>query len=92
MLLFDIVLNKGKSAVIPPVCNGRRCSLLHPIKQIWLIKTSKNSNLDDWGISLPAFPSRNNLKLHNFSVTPKMVKKVITNLNSSKTLVLIEFQ
>ena len=45
---------------------------------------SKNSNLDDSGISLPALPSRTNLKLHNICVTPKMVKKVITNLDSSK--------
>ena len=44
---------------------------------------SKNSNLDDSGISLPAFPSRTNLKLH-ISITPKMGKKVITNLDSSK--------
>ena len=27
------------------------------------------------------FPSRTNLKLHNISVTPKMVKKVIMNLD-----------
>ena len=45
---------------------------------------SKNSNLDDCGISLPVFPSRTNLKLHNISITPKMVEKVIMNLNSSK--------
>ena len=45
---------------------------------------SKNSNLDDSGISLPAFPSRTNLKLHNISLIPKMVKKVITNLDLSK--------
>ena len=45
---------------------------------------SKNSNLDDSGISLPVFPSRINLKLHNISITPKMVKKIITNLDSSK--------
>ena len=45
---------------------------------------SKNSNLDDSGIPLPVFPSRTNLKLHNISITPKMVKKVITNLDSSK--------
>ena len=44
----------------------------------------ENSNLDDLGIFLPAFPSRTNLKLHNFFITPKMVKKVITNLDSSK--------
>ena len=35
-------------------------------------------------VSLPVFPSRNNLKLHNISVTPKIVKKVITNLDSSE--------
>ena len=45
---------------------------------------SKNSNLDDSGISLPVFPSRTSLKQHNFSVTPKMVKKVIMNLDWSK--------
>ena len=45
---------------------------------------SKNSNLDDLGISLPVFPSRTNLNLYNISVTLKMVKKVITNLDSSK--------
>ena len=44
----------------------------------------KNSILDDWEISLPVFPSRTNLKLHNISVIAKMVKKVITNLDSSK--------
>ena len=45
---------------------------------------SKNSNLDDSGISLPVFPSRTNLKLHNFSVTPRMVRKVVMNLDLSK--------
>ena len=45
---------------------------------------SKNSNLDDSGISLRVSPSKTNLKLHNMSITPKMVKKVITNLDSSK--------
>ena len=41
----------------------------------------KNSNLDDSGISLPVFPTRTNLKLHNISI---MVKKVIMNLDLSK--------
>ena len=45
---------------------------------------SKNSNLDDSGISLPVFPSRTNLKLHNIYVTPKMVKEVIMNFDLSK--------
>ena len=33
---------------------------------------------------LPVDPSKSDLKLHNISVTPKMVKKVIMNLNLSK--------
>ena len=48
----------------------------------------KNSNLDHSGsgisltvFSLPVFP---NLKLHNISVTLKMVKKFIMNLDLSK--------
>ena len=41
---------------------------------------SKNSNLDNSGISLPVFPCRTNLKLHNISVT-----SVIMNLDLSKT-------
>ena len=45
---------------------------------------SKGSNLDDSGIYLPVFPSRTNLKLHNISVTPKMVKEVIMNIGLSK--------
>ena len=39
---------------------------------------------DDSGVSLPVFTSRTNLKLHNISVTPKMVRKVVMNLNLSK--------
>ena len=45
---------------------------------------STNSSLDDSGISLPFFPSRTKVKLHNVSIIFKMVKKVITNLDSSK--------
>ena len=46
-------------------------------------KFSKNSNLDDSGIYLLVFLSRSNLKLHNISVIPKMVKKVIMNIDLS---------
>ena len=45
---------------------------------------SLNSNLDDSGVSLPVFPCRTNLKPHNISVTPKMVRKVVMNLDLSK--------
>ena len=36
---------------------------------------SRNSNLDDSDMSLNVFPSRTNLKRHNFSVTPKLLKR-----------------
>ena len=44
----------------------------------------KNCNLDDSGISLPVFSSKINLKVHNIFVAPKILKKVITKLDSSK--------
>ena len=77
-------LNKGKSA-IPPLFNGPEVlSSASNKAKLFAENISKNSNLDDSGISLPGFPSRTNLKLHNISVTPKMVKKVIMNLDLSK--------
>ena len=53
---------------------------------------SVNSNLDDSDISLPVYPSRTNLKLHNISVTPQLVRKVVMNLDCQRHLVLIVFQ
>ena len=44
----------------------------------------KNSNLNDSGIFLPTFPSRTNLKLHNISLTPKIVEKGILSLDLLK--------
>ena len=77
-------LNKGKS-VIPPLFHGPEVlSSASDKAKLFAKNFSKNSNLDDSGISLPVFPSRTNLKLHNISITSKMVKKVITNLDSSK--------
>ena len=63
----------------------QRCCLLCLNKaKLFAENFSKNSNLDDSGTSLPVFPSRTNLKLHNISVTPKMVKKVIMNHDFSR--------
>ena len=44
---------------------------------------SLNSNLDDLGVSLLVSPSRTNLKLY-ISLTPKMVRNVVMNLDLSK--------
>ena len=77
-------LNKGKSA-IPPLFNGREVLPSVSDKAKLLAENvSKNYNLDDSGISLAVFSSRTNQKLHNISVTPKMVREVITNLDLSK--------
>ena len=63
----------------------QRCCLLHLKKAKLFAKSfSKNSYLDDSVISLPTFSSRTNLKLHHISITATMVKKVMTNLDSSK--------
>ena len=69
-----------------PLFNGPEVSSSASDKaRLFAENFSTNSNLDGSGISLPVFPSRTNLKLHNISVTPKTVKKVITNLDLSKT-------
>ena len=74
----------GQSA-IPPLFNGPvMLSSASDKAKLFAKNVSKNSNLDDSYISLPVYSSRTNLKLHNIPVTFKMVKMVITNLDSSK--------
>ena len=64
---------------------ARRFGVLHLIKQHFLLKTFLRTLIliaqDSKFIS---FPSRTNLKLHNISVTFKIVKKLVINLDSSK--------
>ena len=82
--IANSVLNKGKSA-IPPLFNSPEVlSSASDKAKLFPENFSKKSNLDDSGICLPVFPSRTNLKLHNISVTSKMAKKVIMNLDLSK--------
>ena len=82
--IANSVLNKGKSA-IPPLFNSLKVLPYASDKtKLFTENFSKNSNLDDSGISLPVFTSRTNLKLHNISVISKMLKKVIMNLDLSK--------
>ena len=45
---------------------------------------SKNFNLNDSDIYLPVFPCGNNQKLYIIPITPKLVKKLIINFDSSK--------
>ena len=82
--IANSVLNKGKSA-IPPLFKGPEVlSSVFDKAKLFAKNFSRNSYVDDSGTSLPVFLSRTYLKLHNISVTPKVVKKVITNLDSSK--------
>ena len=82
--IANSVLNKVKSA-IPPLFNKPEVlSSASDKAKLFAENFSLNSNLDDSRVSMPVFPSRTNLKLHNISVTPKMVRKVIMNLDLSK--------
>ena len=78
------VRNKGKSA-IPLLFNSPEVlSSASDKAKMFTENFSKNFNLDDSGVPLPGFPSRINLKLHNISLSPKIVNKVIMNLDLSK--------
>ena len=77
---FGRIANKGKSAIPPEVLSSASDEA-----KLFAENGSKNFNLDDSGISLHVFPSRTNLKLHNISVSPKMVKKAIMNFDLPKT-------
>ena len=82
--IANSVLNKAKSA-IPALFNGPEVLSSASYKaKLFAENVSMNSNLEDSGVSLPVFPSRTNLKLHNISVTPKMVRKVVMSLALSK--------
>ena len=79
------VLSKSKSAIPRLFIGSEVLSSASDKPKLFAKNFSKNSNLDDSRISLPVFPCRTNLKLHNISVTLKMVKKVIMNLDLSET-------
>ena len=82
--IANSILNKGKSAM-PPLFNDLEVlSSASDKAKLFAENFSKNSNLDDSGISLPVFLSTTNFKLQNISVIFKMLKKVIKNLHLSK--------
>ena len=77
------ILNRGKSA-IPALFNGAEVLSSASDKAKLIAENfSKNSNLDDSGISLHVFSSRTNLKLYNIFPTPKMFKKVMMKIDLS---------
>ena len=88
-------VNKKKSPLLPRNLAQIATSVLNDLEvlssacdkaKLLAENFSKNSSLDDSGISLPVFPSRTNLKQHNIYLTLKMVKNVIVNVDLSKVL------
>ena len=68
------LFNRGKSATHPLFNDLVVLSSTSDKAKLFAKNFSKNSNLDDSGISLfLAFSSRTNLKLHKIPITPKMV-------------------
>ena len=82
--IANSVLNKGKSDIALLFNGPEVLSSASDKAKLFAENFSLNSNLDDSGVSFPVFHSRTNLKLHNISVTPKMVRKVVMNLDLSK--------
>ena len=82
--IANSVFNNGKSAISPLFNIPEVLSSASNKTKLFIENFSKNSHLDESSIFLPVFPSRTNLQLHIFSVTPKMVKKVITSLDLAK--------
>ena len=80
--LICIYKGKVKSAILA-LFNGPEV-LPSAADKPELFSEIDNSNLDDFGIFLCFYPFRTNQKLHNISVTPKLVKKAITIIVPSK--------
>ena len=68
--IANSVFNKGKSAIPLPFTVLQVLSFAYHKAKLLAKNFSENSDLEDSGISLPIFPSKTNLKLHNISVTP----------------------
>ena len=83
--MVNSVLNEGKSVIPPLFDDHESLSSASDKAKLFTEKFSKIANLDDWGISLPTFLSRTNLKLNNILKISKLVKKVITKIDWSKS-------
>ena len=77
-------LNKCKSAILPLFNKPELLPSASNKAKLFSKNFSYNSSLDDSGISLPVFLSKTNLKLHNTSVTQKIIKKIVINLDLQK--------
>ena len=72
---------EGNSATLPLFNSSEVFSSTSDQPKVLAEIFSITSDLDDPDISLAAFLSTATLKLHNIPVSPKLVKKVMTNLD-----------
>ena len=79
--IANSIFNEGKSAILPLFNSPELLPSASHKAKLFSENFSNTSNFDESGIFLPVFHSRTNLKLHNASATPKVVKKVIMNLD-----------
>ena len=85
LVTFGELLIVFSTKVNPPLFNGPEVLFSASDKaKLFAENFSLNSNLDVSGVSFSVFPSRTNLKLHNISVTSKMVRKGVMNLDLSE--------
>ena len=84
--IANSLLKKGKSATPRLFIGLEVLSSASDKAKLFAKNFSKSSSLDDSGISLPVISSGTNLKLHNIYVSPRMIKKVVTNLDLSNVL------
>ena len=78
-----LIVCSTKISLLYLLCSmPRRYCLLHLIKQNCLLRTFLKTII--LRLRYPAFYFRTNLKLYKISVTPNMVKEVLSNLDLSK--------
>ena len=83
--LLIIVFSAKVNLLYFPYSTTRRWCFLHLIKQNCLLKTFSKTLISMTQAALYPFVCLE-LKMHNISVIPKMVKKVITNLIDSSNV------
>ena len=81
--------NEDWQAAIPtPFTSPEVLSYASDKAKLFPKKFSNNSYLDDSGMSLPDFPSRNNRKLYNISVTPNFDSSRVFGLDCIPSIVM----
>ena len=82
--IANSVLNRGKFTISPLFNDPEVLTSASEKAKLFAELFSKNSNIADSGHDLPSFSRRTDITLSNMVITPKIVKKAISNLDLSK--------